>query len=106
MSKPLMSPLLSELEARWEAIYQRLATGEDVPPALRLRTEGLMEAAVLAGLESAEALQLRMAARYRELLGRELAADWGDDWRDFFAFPQIPGFGRRAPVWPTTRDSP
>ncbi|MAC33177.1 MAG: hypothetical protein CME38_06170 [Haliea sp.] len=100
-----MSALLDELESRWKEIYGRLAAGEDAPPALRLRAEGLMEAAVLEGHASPEQLQSRLAVLYREVFGRELAAEWGEDWPAFFPFPQIPGFGRRAPVWPTSSDS-
>lgn len=99
-----MSPLLAELEARWKAIYGRLAAGEDVPPSLRLRAEGLMEAAVLEGQATPEQLQLDMARQYRDVLGGDLEQDWGEDWTEFFPFPQVPGFGKRAPVWPTTRD--
>lgn len=99
-----MSTLLGELETRWKAIYGRLAAGEDVPPSLRLRAEGLMEAAVLEGLATAEELQRDMARHYRDVLGSALEQDWGEGWAGFFPFPQIPGFGKRAPVWPTTRD--
>lgn len=100
-----MSRLVDELERRWEDIYGRLAAGEDVPPALRLRAEGLMEAAVLEGRATVEELQACMAQAYRRFLSRELTADWGEDWPAFFPFPQIPGFGRRAPVWPTSGDT-
>ncbi|MAL93508.1 hypothetical protein [Haliea atlantica] len=100
-----MSALIEELEGRWKEIYGRLAAGEDAPPTLRLRAEGLMEAVVLAGHASPEQLQSRLAAQYRQTFGHELATAWGEDWPAFFPFPQIPGFGRRAPVWPTSSDS-
>jgi hypothetical protein len=41
---------------------------------------------------------------YRQAFGRTLADDFGDDWREFYPFPQIPAMGRRAPVYPSTRD--
>ena len=63
-----------------------------------------MEAAVLCGEAPAEVLQADLDEAYREVFGRSLAAEFGEDWREFFPFPQIPGFMRRAPVWPSTRD--
>jgi hypothetical protein len=68
----------AELERRWHGIFSTLHSGGEVPPAQRLRTEGLMEAIVLLGIASPENVQ--------------------------DAFPQIPGFGQRAPVYPSTRD--
>ena len=99
-----MSALLTELETRWDKIFSDLAGGGDVPPGLRLRTEGLMEAAVLGGDASPEKLSQQMAASYRKAFGRSLEQDFGDDWQDFFPFPQIPAMAERAPVYPSTKD--
>ena len=44
-----MQSLLNELERRWREMFCALAAGEDLPPARRLRTEGMMEAAALLG---------------------------------------------------------
>ena len=97
-----MQQLLPEIEQRWADIFRALASGDDVPPGPRLRTEGLMEAAVLVGEASAEELSLRMDQRYRAAFGRGLSADFGEDWQAFFPFPQIPAMARRAPVYPST----
>ena len=69
-----------------------------------LRAEGLMEAALLLGAASPEELDRAMDGCYRQAFGRTLADDFGDDWREFYPFPQIPAMGRRAPVYPSTRD--
>ncbi len=96
--------LTAELRKRWRAMFEQLRDGRDLPPSRRLRAEGLMEAAVLAGEASAAQLQDAMAEVYREVYGHPLSDDFGLQWRDFFEFPQIPGVMRRAPVWPSTRD--
>lgn len=96
--------LLEEIENRWQEMFLQLAGGADVPPAARLRTEGLMEAAVL--LEQVDEAQLlgAMDRCYRAAFGTGIAGDFGEDWREFYPFPQIPAMGRRAPVYPSTRD--
>ena len=99
-----VNPLLAELEARWLAMFTALAEGDDLPPAQRLRSEGLMEAAVMLGLAAAAELDTAMDTCYREACGRTLAQDFGADWRAFYPFPQIPALGRRAPVYPSTAD--
>ncbi len=99
-----MGFLLEELERRWRDMFAALAAGEDLPPGRRLRTEGLMEAAALAGFSTPEALSRAMDDRYREVFGRGLADDFGAQWRTFHPFPEIPAVARRAPVFPTTRD--
>ena len=99
-----MSALLTELDVRWKIIFSSLAAGNDVAPSLRLRTEGLMEAAVLTGEASMEQLTQQMAASYERAFGRALAQDFQADWQDFFPFPQIPAMAKRAPVYPSTKD--
>jgi hypothetical protein len=100
-----MNELLVELERRWRRMFGMLAQGGDVPPSLRLRAEGMMEAAALLGIATEEALGSAMDACYRRAWGRALAEDFGEDWREFYPFPQIPAVGRRAPVWPSTSDT-
>jgi hypothetical protein len=95
---------MSELERRWDVMFKALVDGDDVPPAQRLRTEGMMESAVLLGVASVADLLLAMDNRYRSAYGRDLAEDFGADWQDFYPFPQIPAMGRRAPVYPSTTD--
>ncbi len=85
-------------------MFAALARGEDVPPARGLRTEGIMEALVLAGQAPAGVLDAHMAACYRDVTGRYLAEDLGDDWRADHPFPEIPLWMRRAPVVPSTPD--
>jgi hypothetical protein len=97
-------PLLLELERRWQHMFSALAAAADVAPSSRLRAEGLMEAAVLAGLSSEEELTRQMDRCYQQATGESLAQRFGADWRDFFPFPQIPAMMQRAPVYPSTRD--
>lgn len=99
-----MSVLLAELEVRWQAMFEALAGGGDVPPTMRLRTEGMMEAAVLTKAATAVEVCLAMNSQYSSVFGQSISADFGDNWKDFFPFPQIPAMGRRAPVYPSTAD--
>ena len=91
---------LTELNERWHLIFTRLAGGSEVPPGMRLRAEGFMEALVALGVATEEGLQATMAQRYEEIFSEPL----GSDWRELFPFPQVPGFGPRAPVYPSTSD--
>ena len=99
-----MNALIAELRARFDQMFAALAAGGDVPPAQRLRAEGMMEAAVLLGVATTDELLLLMNACYRSAFGRDIAEDFAEDWQDFYPFPQIPAMGRRAPVYPSTRD--
>lgn len=99
-----MHSLLNELDRRWQKMFTALAAGEDLPPTRRLRAEGLMEAAVLLDLCSEEQITALMDACYRKVNGRSLASEFGDPWREFYPFPQIPGMMRRAPVYPSTKE--
>lgn len=97
-------PLLAALEQRFTDMFAALAAGEDLPPAARLRAEGMMEAAVLLDRADEAQLQELMARCYAAATGRDLDEEFGEDWRDFFSFPQIPAMGERAPVYPSTRE--
>ena len=99
-----MGDLYREIERRWRQLFERLAAGEDVAPGPRLRTEGLMEAAVISGEYREDELLQRMEAVFREINGRPISDDAGDAWRALYPFPQIPVIGRRAPVYPSTRE--
>lgn len=99
-----MADLLAEIERRWTAMFSALADGRDIAPATRLRTEGLMEAAVLLQLAEPEALLRSMEDIYATVCGCALEESLGESWRTIYQFPQIPAVGRRAPVYPTTRD--
>lgn len=99
-----MGDLMALLDERWQTLFQRLAAGEDAPPTLRLRTEGLMEAALVLELATEEALTARMAEHYQAAFGRSLEQHFDADWQLFFTFPQIPAMAHRAPVYPTTPD--
>ena len=99
-----MHTLLLELEQRWRSLFSSLAAGDDLPPSQRLRTEGMMEAAALQGIASRDDLLASMGRCYVEIFGRAITEDFGADWEVFFPFPQIPAVGRRAPVYPSTRD--
>ena len=91
---------LAELERRWRLVFDTLAAGGEVPPSVRLRTEGYMEAVVALGLASEAALQDRLEACYLGCFGEAPQPEW----RRLFPFPQVPGFGERAPVYPSTSD--
>jgi hypothetical protein len=99
-----VSGLIGELERRWLTMFSGLAAGDDLPPAVRLRAEGLMEAAVIAGEATEKAVTEAMDACYRRAFGRALAQDFGPDWREFHPFPEIPAMALRAPVYPSTPD--
>ena len=99
-----MESLLEELAQRWSDIFAALARGDDVPIARRLRTEGMMEAAVLVSAAAREELDAAMDAQYTQVNGRAIGDEFDADWREFFPFPQIPAMGQRAPVFPSTRD--
>lgn len=98
------TPLKAELLRRWQQIFSALECGEDVSPGQRLRAEGVMEAAVMTGEASTDALLAAMDSCYVEIRGCSLADEFGEDWREFYPFPQIPGFMQRAPVYPSTSD--
>jgi len=100
----MSEPVFRELEQRWQQMLHRVAEGDDIPPSLRLRAEGLMEALVLAGEATPEALQAAMDAAHTRELGDSLSARLGEQWRGAHPFPQIPFFQRRAPVQPSTAD--
>jgi len=99
-----MHVLETELEQRWQRMFTDLASGADVPPGQRLRTEGMMEAAALLGIATPAALVESMGRCYRAAFGRGIDDEFGADWQEFFPFPQIPAMAQRAPVYPSTRD--
>lgn len=91
-----------ELELRWRRMLERVAAGDDIPPSLRLRAEGLMEALVLAGASTEAELQAAMSAAHARETGNRLEAQLSEDWQRAHPFPQIPFFQQRAPVYPGT----
>jgi hypothetical protein len=99
-----MTVLTTQLNTRWLGMFRSLAAGDDVPPGQRLRAEGMMEAAVLLQVATEDELLAAMDHCYQCAFGRGLADDFGPHWRDFYPFPQIPAMGKRAPVYPSTRD--
>lgn len=99
-----MEKLVTELTHRWTILFAALAAGDDVPPAQRLRAEGMMEAALLVGVATVQELDRAMDDCYQQAFGRTLEEEFDADWREFYPFPQIPAMGRRAPVYPSTRD--
>lgn len=99
-----MHVLLTGIEQRWRAMFAALAAGDDVSPALRLRTEGMMEAAVLIAIATPDELAGAMGRCYQSAYGSSIGDDFGADWQAFFPFPQIPAMARRAPVYPSTKE--
>lgn len=96
--------LQTEIERRWRVMFVALEAGDDVPPSQRLRAEGMMEAAVLLGIATPDALVEAMDSCYRIVFGCAIHETCGKDWQAFFPFPQIPAMSKRAPVYPSTRD--
>jgi hypothetical protein len=96
-----MQVLEIELEQRWSTMFAALASGDDVPPSRRLRAEGMMEAAVLLGIATADELLQSMNHCYQGAFDQSIAVAFGDDWQELFPFPQIPAMARRAPVYPS-----
>jgi len=99
----MMEPM-REIRERLQSMFADLAAGADVAPTLRLRTEGLMEAAVFAGASDPEGLDALQDQCYRAAFGAAIEDHFGSDWRAFYPFPQIPAVGRRAPVYPSTKE--
>jgi hypothetical protein len=99
-----VNELQAEIIRRLEQMYRTLHAGDDVAPATSLRTEGLLEAAVLAGVADQQSLDQLLNQSYSAVCKTTLAQSFGDDWRDFYPFPQIPLRMQRAPVFPSTRD--
>ena len=99
-----MNELVSEIERRLRAVYTRIVAGDDLPPALRLRLEGLLEAAVISGCASAGELQALLDNVHQAVAGESLAERYGADWRERFPFPEFPAWQQRAPVTPSTTD--
>ncbi len=95
---------MRELEQRFGKMFTALARGDDLPPTQRLRCEGLMEAAVLQGEADSDAIDGLMNAQYQQAFGHGLSSAFGENWRAFFPFPQIPAMTQRAPVDPSTKD--
>jgi hypothetical protein len=99
-----MQQLIREIETRARAAYARLASGDDLPPGMQLRLEGLLEAAVITGAATTSELQDLLDEAHREVVGETLAARYGDDWRALHPFPELPAWQARAPVSPSTSD--
>jgi hypothetical protein len=91
---------LQYLRRSWREIFTTLHEGGEVPPSQRLRAEGMMQLLVVLEMAAAAELQTALAVCYQQCYGQELPQDW----IDLFPFPQIPGFGLRAPVYPSTSD--
>jgi hypothetical protein len=99
-----MAQLMTEIEKRLQAAYARVAAGDDLPPGIRYRLEGLLEAAVITGQQREAELLATIAAVHEEVLGESPAALYGRDWQTSYPFPEFPAWQRRAPVTPSTAD--
>ena len=93
-----------ELHGRLAYLLHSLADGDDAPPALRFKTEGVAEAGLALGLVSAAELATLLDAIYREGCGATIG--------ERFPYPveacidaartrvTLPFAMRRAPVYP------
>ena len=91
---------METLEQCWRAIFTCLVRGGEIAPSQRLRAEGMMQLLVEMEIATESQLQIALASCYLECFGEPLPADW----EELFPFPQIPGFGVRAPVYPSTTE--
>lgn len=99
-----MSRLLEEVENRLQGLLQRVAMGGDVPPGLRYRLEGMLEAAALCGEATEAELEQLVERVHQDIFGVALAERLWDGWEALFPFPGLPIFADRAPVSPSTPD--
>lgn len=99
-----MQRLLQEIEQRLSGLFRRLSEGDDAPPSMVLRLEGLMEAAAILEQATPEALQELINAAHTTVNGESLDIRLGADWRRRYPFPQLPVIADRAPVYPSTKD--
>jgi hypothetical protein len=104
MTEDLANVGMNALQGRWQAMFETLRDGGEVAPSLRLRIEGMMETLVILQLVQVDAVQASLASCYEQVFGESLSARWGEDWALLFPFPQLPVFGQRAPVYPSTPD--
>jgi len=97
---PKLKRGMETLEQCWTSIFSSLAQGGEVAPSQRLRAEGMMHLLVVMEAATEQQLQIALAACYQECFDEPLPVDWPE----LFPFPQIPGFGVRAPVYPSTAE--
>jgi hypothetical protein len=94
------------LRARLGALLGALAAGDDAPPALRYKAEGLAEAGLALGLVSAPELAALLDAVYTECCGAPVAELFPFDASACVDAVQqrvsLPFAMRRAPVHPGT----
>ena len=84
------------IERRLLQIFGDYQAGRDVPPALRVTTEGMMELALAAGLLSQRQLDDCLNKAYSRCFQSEAEPP--------LRAPLIPVLMKRAPVVPTTKD--
>ena len=87
-----------------DKLLARAQEGHDIPPALKYRLEGMMDAARICGLASEGELRALYAQRYETRMSLSLASALGGDWEKEYPFPTLPLYTKRAPVVPTTAD--
>ena len=99
-----MNPLLQQIEARFTEVLTRIGNGDDVPPSMALRLEGLLEAAEISGGADRRELDALLDAVHRRETGLGIEDRLGPQWRRLLPFPALPVFMDRAPVSPSTSD--
>lgn len=93
-----------ELRARVLYLLRSLGAGDDAPPALRYKAEGIAEAGLALGLVDAAGLAALLDAIYREGSGAAIAALFPYSAADCIDAARtrvtLPFAMRRAPVYP------
>lgn len=91
-----MTDVAALIEQRLNKIFADYQSGQDVSPALRFATEGMMELALAAGLLTQKQLNSSLNNCYRRCFNNPAEPS--------LVAPRIPALMKRAPVVPTTKD--
>ena len=95
--------LLGEIDGRLRNFFVELGDGGNSSPACRFQLEGMLRAAVILEISTPAALWQRLSRVHADVCGASAESVFGQPWDDPEGFPELPVLGRRAPVYPTTK---
>jgi hypothetical protein len=95
--------LLIQIDDRLESFFAEMRDGGNSSPASRFQLEGLLQAAVTLEIATQATLWQRLSRVYSEVCGVSAESVFGEPWNSQEGFPALPVLGRRAPVYPTTK---